>query len=85
MLVRTTRDSTPRDDTDVPENAEFWTEFNNVRRSISDELRHLLNSMLDVQVKGRASIDEVAAHPWLQGDMPTDDEYIAYMQERPAS
>ncbi|EGD74806.1 serine/threonine protein kinase [Salpingoeca rosetta] len=77
--------SEPRGPDGVPQNVRFWVTFQEVAQSITPQLQHLLNSIFDINVPKRASIDAVAAHGWLQGEMATDEEYFQDMQSRPTT
>jgi serine/threonine protein kinase len=51
----------------------YWRQFEK-SCSASDELKDLLQGMMQLNPQSRHSLEEVLAHPWLQGDTPSDQE-----------
>jgi serine/threonine protein kinase len=53
----------------------YWRQFEKCC-SASDELKDLLQGMMQLNPQSRNTLEEVLAHPWLQGDTPSDQEII---------
>ena len=48
----------------------------------SDNFRHLVVSLLQLEPTHRPSLPEVFAHPWVQGDTPSAEEVLAEFEKR---
>lgn len=44
------------------------------REFISEDLKDLIQSMLQLDPSHRPSISEILAHPWMKGEIPTNEE-----------
>lgn len=51
----------------------YWKIFEKVTQ-ISDELKDLLTGMLQLDPSARFTMDEIFAHEWMQGPVPTAEE-----------
>ena len=51
----------------------YWKIFDKVT-TVSDDLKDLLTGMLQLDPTARFTIDEIFAHEWMQGPVPTHDE-----------
>lgn len=49
---------------------------------MSDELKHLIVSMLQLDPAHRPTMSEILAHPWMRGDLPSKEEVIAELKHR---
>ena len=47
--------------------------------SMSDDLKELLGDMLQLDPTARLTMDEIIAHPWVQGPVPTDEDVYKEM------
>jgi len=50
----------------------FWKTFSKVT-PVSEELKDLITGMLQLNPDARFTLDEILAHPWVQGETPTDE------------
>lgn len=50
--------------------------------SFSDDLKELLADMLQLDPSARLTIDEIIAHPWVQGTVPTHEQVFREMTAR---
>ena len=50
--------------------------------TMSDDLKELLGDMLQLDPSARLTMDEIIAHPWVQGDVPTQEEVFTEMTTR---
>ena len=53
----------------------FWSKFKKFA-TISDDLKDLLTTMMQLNTSARFTLEEVMVHPWLDGPTPTSDQII---------
>lgn len=59
----------------------YWRQFEKCC-SPSDELKDLLQGMMQLNPHARDSLEEVMAHPWVQGDTASQEEIRAELSMR---
>lgn len=59
----------------------FWKVYEQVA-SLSDDLRDLLIGMMEYRPDQRYTLDQVMAHPWMQGPVPTAEALDTEMSQR---
>jgi len=63
---------------------EYWEAIDTLHPPLwcSEEFKHLVTVMLSFDITIRPSISEIRAHPWIGGEMATEDEVIAEFEKR---
>jgi len=46
---------------------EFWDNYFNKREKFSDDFKDLFQKMISLIPENRPAIDEILAHPWMNG------------------
>lgn len=49
---------------------------------MSEDLKDLIVSMLQLDPAHRPTMSEIFAHPWMQGETPSKEEVIAEFKQR---
>lgn len=62
----------------------FWKTFSRVTE-LSEELKDLITGMLQLNPDARFTLDEILAHPWVQGETPTDELIQEEFRQRVAT
>ena len=57
----------------------YWSK---IGEGFSNELRDLVAKMLSYKPEDRLSMEEVYAHAWMQGEMPTHEEILAEFNKK---
>lgn len=65
---------------------DYWTEINKLHSVpwCSTDFMHLITLMLQYEPSLRPSIAEIRTHPWLRGEIATQEQVIANFEERQA-
>ena len=61
----------------------FWKTFSKVT-PVSEDLKDLITGMLQLNPDARFTLDEILAHPWVQGETPTDEQIREEFSKRVA-
>lgn len=51
---------------------------------VSEDLKDLITGMLQLNPDARFTLDEVLAHPWVQGETPSDEQIQEEFSKRVA-
>ena len=51
----------------------FWNKFKKVA-TLSDDLKDLLTTMMQLNASARFTLEEIMVHPWLDGPTSTSEE-----------
>ena len=53
----------------------------NTRKDYSDDFKDLVLSMMSYHFYDRPSIEKIRAHPWLRGEVPSQEEIVREMSK----
>jgi serine/threonine protein kinase len=59
----------------------FWKIFDKTGR-YSEEFKHLIITMFQYEPTQRLSMEQLKAHPWMKGDMPSQADVVSKMRLR---
>ena len=59
------------------DSALFWKGYKKTIPGLSDEFVNLITGMLQFNPASRPSMADVLGHPWMRGEVPSDEEFKA--------